>query len=203
MNKRKDKKQFELAGNWREMTCLFPVYDSYGGNDTEVWLAGGEKIVLTRKVKSVLRGLARHFAVDLVSLRLKYGEAVGRAYSVPLPLHNDLVLVPVKVREPFAKDQGAWGYLVLNKVLEVTAGEGGNGSLVTFADRSVFSCLVNQDSLRKLLNDARVVEAACRQHQGPAKGQGETYAGGNPFTWPMVLCVRPCRGCCRDGESGC
>ncbi|MHB1420329.1 MAG: hypothetical protein ACYCX4_12220 [Bacillota bacterium] len=197
----KRKKQFELAEYWRKMNGLFPVYDSYGGNSAEVWLAGGEKLLLTKKAKSVLRGLARHFAVDLESLRLKYGDTVGRAYSVPLPMHNDLVLVPVKVREPFAKDQGAWGYLVLNKVSEITAGEGGKGSMVTFTDGGVFSCMVNEENLRKIINDARIVESAFRQHQRPAKGGGEASSSDSfPFPWPVAFCVRPCCRCCKDRE---
>lgn len=203
---------WNLGEQWRQLCCLVPVSTVAAGNVTEVWLEGGERITEPRRVKTVLKGLARHFAVDLGACRDKYGAIDGHKRTVPLVLHPDLVLIAVKSRVPATKDEGAAAYVVLDKVAECQPSEGGEWergtrSQLLFRDGSVLQCLYSLNTLRSRLNGA---EAARRQYlslhlplarevepersprrtfylrgRGAGAGASETGAGG--AGWPIVV----------------
>lgn len=157
---------WNLGEQWRQLCCLVPVSTAETGNITEVWLEGGERILEPRRVKTVLKGLARHFAVDLSACRERYAAVDGHKRTVPLVLHPDLVLIAVKSRVPATKDEGATAYVALDKVASCQEFEGGEGELGTrsqlvFRDGSVLYCLYSLNTLRSRLNGA---EAARRQY---------------------------------------
>src|SRR5690554_434677 len=117
--------------NWQKINCLIPVYDEFGGNSTEVWFEGGEKILIPHKTKTVLKNLAKIFAVDISQLKRKYGVLIGKKISTPLAFHPDLILIPIKFRKPYSKDEGATGYIVHQKVVGCSLCDNTN-TLITF-----------------------------------------------------------------------
>jgi len=152
---------FEL--DWQNIKCLIPIYEPLGGNSTEVWFVGGEKVVLPYKTKTVLRNLAKVFAVDISQLKRKYGSLVGRKASCPLAIHPDLILIPIKVREPLAKDEGATGYLVHNKVAGCTAG-GKNETQISFSDGTALKCIQGVTSVNLALAHGEIIGRECRKN---------------------------------------
>ena len=143
---------------WRTVVFFYPIYDKYGGNSTQILLEDGGKLTDRRKTKTLLAAFARLFAVDLPVLRKKYGELLGRRNFVPLPLHLDFVLVPVRVRRAMSKDQGATGYLVLDKILHYDASPG-DGFLcrVAFEGGGELDCLEREGTIRKKVLEGRAV----------------------------------------------
>lgn len=156
--------KFAFAQGWREINALVPVYDELGGNSTLVCLTGGQKFLDRRKMRSVLRSLAQVFATDLRAARSNYAHLINRKNSVPLALHQNLILVPVKMRQPAAKDQGAWGYVVKSKVLAYrTLEDNPHHTEIIFEDQTSIRCIQGKDSIRSILNDAEIVEQAYRR----------------------------------------
>lgn len=152
---------FELE--WQNINCLIPTYDQWGGNSTEVWLISGKKVLVPLKTKTVLKKLAKVFAVDIVQLKRKYGILVGRRVSTPLAFHPDLILIPIKMREPFQKDEGAMGYLVHNKVagcenIEKTK------TLIKFFDNTSLECIQGMTSVNLSIAHGEIIARECRKN---------------------------------------
>ncbi|MBS4026145.1 MAG: hypothetical protein KGZ96_10795 [Clostridia bacterium] len=115
--KRQRKRQgFDFARDWRHINYLQPVYDELGGNSTIINLGLDKTVKDRRTIKSVLKSLAKEFAVDLGETKKKYGAVVCRRSSAPIPLNSSLVLLPIKMRHSLIKGDGAWGYVVLDKI---------------------------------------------------------------------------------------
>ncbi|NLT96454.1 MAG: hypothetical protein GXW85_13175 [Clostridia bacterium] len=148
---------------WQNINCLVPVYDHLGANSTEVWLEGGNKPLIPHKTKTVLKNLAKVFAVDIAQLKRKYGVLIGKKVSTPLAFHPQLILIPVKCREPLAKDEGAVGYIVHNKIKGVSPGEN-KRSVIIFGDGSILECLQGVTSVNLAIAQAEIIARECRKN---------------------------------------
>lgn len=107
---------FNYEERWREISCYVPVYDQEYGNCTEIWLDNAEKIKVPVKVENVTAHLAEVFSLNLSGLKKRYRRILKKGKLVPLPLHPELVIVPLKVRNPIIRDDGASGYAIFNRV---------------------------------------------------------------------------------------
>lgn len=152
---------FELE--WPNIYCLIPIYDHLGGNSTELWLSGGKRILIPYKTKTVVRNLAKVFAVDVSQLKRNYGVFVGRKVSIPLALHPELILIPLKIREPFAKDEGAIGYVVLNKIVGSSPGANIHAD-ITFHDGSRLETLQGLNSVNLAIAHGEIVSRECKKN---------------------------------------
>lgn len=151
-------KKIEFEDLWPHINCIIPHYDETGGNVTKVYLDDGTVLVDPRKVNTVIKSLADFFTVGLESSRKKYSKVIGRKLTVPIPLHQDLVLVPVKTRRPIAREDGAYGYVVLSKVqVYNTHPRLPNSIEITFGDGTTIDGLILKQSFEKLLLNAKKV----------------------------------------------
>ncbi|KJS87731.1 MAG: hypothetical protein JM58_03455 [Peptococcaceae bacterium BICA1-8] len=164
---------FELK--WQDINCLIPIYEQLGGNSTEVWLVGGEKIVIPYKTKTVLKNLAKVFAVDIAQLKRKYGVLIGKKVAAPLAFHPELILLSIKIREPFAKDEGANGYIVHNKIKNCIPGDNTKAQ-VTFYDDTVLDCLQGVTSVNLSIAHGEIIGRECRKNlQSVVQEKEELY----------------------------
>jgi len=158
----------DLERIWQRVAAFYPLYDADGGNSTRIIFENGRDIFDTRKTKTFLGALAKVFAADLTALRKKYGKLLGRKNYVPLPFHADFVIVPVRVRRALSKDQGATGYLVLDRVKSCgPAAEKDFSCKVEFSGGGYLYCMEKAATVRKKLLEAKTVrEEYCRFHAG-------------------------------------
>ncbi len=162
-----------LEGIWQRINCLVPSYDSHGGNSTKIYLDDNTILYDQRRLIRVLNDLAGIFVVDISKARKKYSGIVGKKNAVPLPLHQQMVLFPVKMRKPIAKEDGAWGYIVLEKVSEHFGCPNKQGlTKVHFKSGSGIEVLLADTSFQLSLEKARVVkDAYLRLHLGEGAKQ--------------------------------
>ncbi|MEW6621813.1 MAG: hypothetical protein AB1420_01555 [Bacillota bacterium] len=154
-------KRCNLEEIWQKLNCLLPVYDENGGNITELHLEDGSVKTDQRRMASVLKALAKLFAVDIEAARKNYSRLVGRKNSMPIPLHRDLVLVPVKARKPLGREDGAWGYLVMAKVLAYEKHpEIENATRVVFESGQSLDVLQLPQSVKAIMDDAKMIRNA-------------------------------------------
>lgn len=152
----------DLAELWPEILCLLPFYDTDGGNSTQMLLEEGKKLMIQRRTKTVVKALARIFAVDITAMKERCGPYLGRKSSTPLPLRPDFILLPVKMRVPLAKDEGAWGYIVLQKILSCEKLAEGQ-SQVIFRDGTKIKCLQKVGSIRLMMAQAQLLRSQLNQ----------------------------------------
>ena len=76
-----------------------------------------------RTLKTYLRRIARHYHVDLPALRASTGELLDCSNNAPLTFHRHLVFIPVKVRKPLSRSDGATGFVNLSSIEKVVPAE--------------------------------------------------------------------------------
>lgn len=135
-------------GLWQRLNCLVPVYGSGDdcGNYTEVWLDDGTKILDRRRTKTVLKSLAVHLGVSWRQEQTAWSQ--GRSHATPVVLGPEMVLVPLRLRQPRARDEGGTGYVVGGKVKTFEPfREGCYRSRLIFHGGQVLPCLLNMNTL--------------------------------------------------------
>jgi len=142
------------------LACLVPEYLKAVGNVTRVVSIKGEDIVEKKSVKSILRRLARIYAVDIISLRSKYGKIIGQKNIVPLPFSSELILVPFKTRTPMAPWDGTIGYISYSQIEKIKE-DSEDGVIIALKCGLSIKALCRKATAEKHLRDAGVV---CRAY---------------------------------------
>ncbi|HBT20627.1 MAG TPA: hypothetical protein DEA47_04615 [Peptococcaceae bacterium] len=191
-------KKIDLSGIWRSVAGFYPYYDENGGNCTRILLDDGREISYVRKTKSILKGLAEIFAVDLISLRRRYGSIVGKKNCIPLPLHGEFIVVPLKVRRTLSKDQGALGYVVLNKVVDcIEEGEGEARCSLKLVGGTFFPCMEKIITVKNRLRDAQFIKeeyyrffSSCSLKNGSDESQRGILSPGGLVVYHLHCCSK-------------
>ena len=163
-----------------EFAALVPCYDENGGNATLIYSAGGAVEADRRSVKANLRRLARFYQVDLEAARRRYGQYLGRAQGVPLPFSLSLVLVPVKMRVPVGKNDGADGYVnpgAVQGCLEADPGEEPVRSFLLLKGGHRLPCYLKADTVNRRLKTGLLVHDHYRR---------EVALKGDPPYWSLL-----------------
>lgn len=135
------------------INAFYPVYDD--GNATVVLLEGEQKEIIPKRIKTVKRIFCRSFGIDPSARTAQFRAVVGRKNAVPLVIKPGLVLVPFKMRKPLGADDGAWGYVVENKIKYVS--DKGEKTEILFKDGSFLEVMVHLDTVKQMLLLARLV----------------------------------------------
>ncbi|MBW6464781.1 MAG: hypothetical protein K0B84_11460, partial [Firmicutes bacterium] len=146
-----------LEAIFPNIVALEPYYSKDGGNATRIYTASGEIIIDKRRIRTVLKQLARHYNADVAYLRQKYGKIVNCNLIVPLPLSLHLVLVPLKMRLPKFEQDGATGYINACAVTKIeasapSAGKAGSRCLVTLTGGFKLTCYISLSKMEERLS---------------------------------------------------
>lgn len=90
---------------------FIPFYGQDGGNYTRVLFKDLEDMEVKRSLSSILKELTESYQKDLRLVRKKALEMTGQRSMNPLPLAEEMLLLPFKFRKPIGKDDGAIGYI--------------------------------------------------------------------------------------------
>ena len=99
---------------------LRPVYFE-GGNSTEIFVDSAEVFLDKRIISSVMRALARSYAMDLTAQRKLLKERLSRKAVLPFYLDEKRVFVPLKMRTGLTPRDSIYGYLDVLYMDEITA----------------------------------------------------------------------------------
>lgn len=101
-----------------EIVLLRPVYSQYG-DITELVTAKAKVYVDQRQVKSVVRALARSYALDLVAQRQWIKSRLNRKAILPFCLGGQRVFVPVKMRHSLTRYDASYGYVDVRYISDI------------------------------------------------------------------------------------
>lgn len=178
--------RFDWRKRYKGVNAFYPCYGADGGNFTTILFNGGETQEYRKRTDTAAEEACRAFGTTRKALRGCYGRRVGLSVDVPLPLAPGLVLVPLDMRAPLGRGQGAVGYIVLAKYREccpVKAKDGVN-SRVIFADGSSAPCCFQPQAVEERVLRARQVEVEYNRMHTVAPGfwpvgqAGEVPLGG-------------------------
>ena len=138
------------------IAAILPCYGPQG-DGCQILSVDGCSHIVTSRVPTVLRRLARSRAIDLQELRRRSGGITCRRLLQPLPLAPGLTLVPLKVRQPRVAGDPAIGYVNLCSVIAVNKPAARPGqSLIELRGGGQITCLWNSGTVQRLLSLARL-----------------------------------------------
>lgn len=139
----------------RGLCCLRPKYEGHYGNVTEIITGDGEKCIIYKTLKTILRIICRYYGLDLKTIRTKYGSIVNQKNIVPLPLSHDLVLLPFKMRKPIFIKDGSYGYVNIFYIEDIY--EEGNSTKIRLSSGQKITCLNTLKTANDHLNKGKVI----------------------------------------------
>ncbi|MFA5535737.1 MAG: hypothetical protein WDA53_01035 [Bacillota bacterium] len=184
-------KKIDWEQNWPNLLALYPFLAEDGGNYTGVMLQYSEGVVDTRKTKTVLTHLAKNFALDLALVKARGRKVLHCSREVPLVIMSELVLLPVKRREPPMKDAGSMGYVVLSQMAGwEDSPRAGYRTRILFHNQSYLDVLTSQATFRKRIAEAeQLLGDYHRRHQLYQSAPGFPVGYGWPsdgHAWAMI-----------------
>lgn len=99
--------------------AIMPIYIDMYGNCTKVITLKTQENYLFKSVKTVLKNMAKFYALDLMASREYYGKIIGISNTVPIPFDSENIFVPLKVRKPIFKNDGSFGYFNLKFIYDI------------------------------------------------------------------------------------
>lgn len=112
----------EVSGVWERVEnfiqqgqAIVPVNKEGVGDVVRLVDVDGAELDLDVQAQTFLKHVLAYFGADLVTLRRRYGQVVGKQKMVPLPLSRSFVLVPFNMRKPIGR-QSRTGWVVFRRV---------------------------------------------------------------------------------------
>jgi len=138
------------------ISAILPIYTEGVGDTTLIINLEGQKRIIHKKIKSVLKGIAASLSYDIVELRRKYGELLNQKSKIPLPLRHDLILMPVMVRYPLIQGDETLGYINYRLIEQVI--REGKHCKVVLKNGVEIKLLQSYGTTQKNILNAQVVE---------------------------------------------
>jgi len=138
------------------ISAILPIYTEGVGDTTLLINLEGQKRIIHKKIKSVLKGIAASLSYDIVELRRKYGELLNQKSKIPLPLRHDLILMPVMVRYPLIQGDETLGYINYRLIEQVI--REGKHCKVVLKNGVEIKLLQSYGTTQKNILNAQVVE---------------------------------------------
>ena len=144
----------------RDIAALVPEYNEQG-DSTRLYLRDGTERLLPVTLRTTLRALARRRCKDIGLMRRWAEQYTHHTLNNPLPVDVELVLAPVKTREPRIEGDEAMG--CVNVAAGVTADEAAvvpprQSALQLAGGRELPVCW-SLSTTRRHLQDAELVHA--------------------------------------------
>lgn len=137
------------------VAALIPIYQPNIGNGTKVVTEAGEDYVDGRTMRSVVKLLCKYYTIHVEYCREKYGRIINQRISVPLPIHEGLLLIPFKMRKPISSKDGACGYINLYAIQDL--GEAEEGAMVILKNGLEVHCLHRLKTVQQHINNAKLI----------------------------------------------
>lgn len=95
----------------KEILYAIPVYKDGRGDITKILFQGGKKRYRSIHIRTFIKKVAYENYIDIFSLKKILQEQLGQKNILPYPIHSELIFIPMKVRRPRLKKDGAYGYI--------------------------------------------------------------------------------------------
>lgn len=148
-----------------EITYFVPFYAENIGSITMTAWENGEETQENITCRAYLAKLCRKHAVDSIYSRDKYGRLLGCVNCVPIPLSGELLLIPLKVRKPICKSDGAMGYVNFHHVTYCEEDNNGYTDIILKNGKRI-KILSRLKTVRRNINDAAIINDHYKKEKG-------------------------------------
>ena len=140
-----------------KVNAIIPIYQENRGDISIIIDKSNKEHRVNKKVKSVLNNIARLYHIDLIECRKKYSSIINKSNTLPIPINEEMTLIPLKMRKPIIESDGSVGYIRFEVVKSVNPANEKN-TIITLDNDRIITCLVNYRTVCKNLKDTRIVK---------------------------------------------
>ncbi|MCT4617853.1 MAG: hypothetical protein N4A62_00435 [Marinisporobacter sp.] len=139
---------------------LCPTYEKNIGNVTKIITGDGRSFIDQRKIKTVLKIIAKYHEVHIETYKEKYAKVLHQRLNIPIYLNKKLLLVPLKMRKPKFKKDGAKGYINLYAIEKIIEKE--TSTLVKLKNNIEITVFNKLKTVQNQINKAKFIEREVR-----------------------------------------
>jgi len=139
------------------ISAVIPCYLKELGDITKIYDLKGDEYLDSRCIKSVIKKICYMYSVDAAALRFKCFKITGQKNIIPIPLSEEFILVPFKIREPMVKKDPVFGYFNYEMIDNIESGSG-DKALLNLKNGLHFALCESLKTALKHLNNARVLK---------------------------------------------
>ncbi|MFZ5968989.1 MAG: hypothetical protein ACOYVK_17675 [Bacillota bacterium] len=137
------------------IACIMPIYQSQVGNSTKIITECGNIYVDQRTMRSVLKIICKYYTIHLEACREKYGKVLQHRLGIPIPIHHNLLLIPLKMRKPLLPKDGAYGYVNLYSIADIKTKE--ENTILYLHNGMEITCLQRIKTVQQNINNAKLL----------------------------------------------
>ena len=134
----------------REWCGVIPFYDGQGGNGSKKYSLEGEEVLDSRRVTTVMDGLYDLGLVDMDKVFHLLERYFERRKFLPYVYGRDQIFIPVKMRIPIGKNDGAYGYIRIGEI------ESLEDQVITLKNGLTFPVLESCSTLEKRIREGKI-----------------------------------------------
>ncbi|NLM04258.1 MAG: hypothetical protein GX214_04490 [Clostridiales bacterium] len=142
----------ELLDKHEVISCILPHYEKNLGNTTKVILENSMEITYPQSPNSILRSIASYYGLHLRLVRKKQAQLLNSKYYLPLPINDQLLLYPVKIRIPRIKNDSSLAYINYYSVDKINYKE----ACIYLKNGKIIKSLNSSATLEKRYHQARI-----------------------------------------------
>ncbi len=145
------------------LQAILPVYIKDIGNCTRIYVKDDE-IVLEKTIRSVIANLCRFYHLDLKASNKSYGDLLTIKKNIPIPFAYDFVLIPIKTRRPIAKHDGAYGFVNMDSIKNISTSKTNNNSLIYISNNRAIEAYSKLCTIKKNVNNGKIVKRLIKRN---------------------------------------
>ncbi len=107
---------------------MMPCYSRDGHNCTKVILDDGRDYIEKVRIRTMMKRMYEHYMMDARAYERKLRSKLGPG-PIPVRMSAEKVYLPIKMRKPFGRDDGAFGWVNALCIVEVAKVSGGVSSI--------------------------------------------------------------------------
>ncbi len=139
-----------------ELMAFIPVYMPFEGNCTQIYTKEGGSYSIDRSTKTFLNLLCQYYLMDLQAVRKYYGNLLSMKNLIPIPLTEEDVFIPIKVRKPIGKNDGATGFVNIKYIENVERFH--NKVIIKLKNEENINCINSLETVNKHIKNGHIVK---------------------------------------------
>lgn len=139
--------------------AIVPFYDDYGHNMTYTLLSDGTKSTYCFPIKNYIYRMFYQLYLDPVAVRNCSSRILHSKGNLPLLLSPAYIFIPVKMRRPIGRQDGAFGYVLLSAIRSYQNG------VITFTDGTTLATYSSDAYIAHKMKDAKLLGYAYKENR--------------------------------------
>lgn len=155
--------------------AILPVYIEDKGNCTAIYTKE-DTITQEKAIRSVMINLCKHYHLDLAASNKTYGELLSIKKQPPIPLSHNQVFIPVKVRQPVIKHDGAYGYINIDSIEKIVQSNSSPRKATIYLENtSPIQAMTKASTIQKNLNNGKLAKKLFNRYDTTAIREEGTF----------------------------